>query len=154
MINNKMKTLCALALAVATSPTLAGDKQAQRMEKYQACQRAVLEETAEFAHLPASAISLSKHNDGIKWHILWDGETANGVCVFKKKQFRQLKIKNHLRDSSRQSRGKSYVGAYGGFYYDRHIGQWRDPDGVVCHTCTPDNGFPANGGLPVKAKGK
>ena len=30
-----------------------------------------------------------------------------------------------------------------GFYYDRHMGQWRDPDGEVCHSCTPENGFPA-----------
>jgi hypothetical protein len=29
-----------------------------------------------------------------------------------------------------------------GFYFDRHIGQWRDPDGEICHSCTPENGFP------------
>lgn len=33
----------------------------------------------------------------------------------------------------------------GGFYYDRHIAAWRDPDGQVCHTCTPENGFPDHG---------
>ena len=30
-----------------------------------------------------------------------------------------------------------------GFYYDRYIGKWRDPDGEVCHTCRPDNESPA-----------
>jgi len=30
-----------------------------------------------------------------------------------------------------------------GFYYDRHIGKWRDPDGEVCYSCTPENGFMA-----------
>lgn len=29
-----------------------------------------------------------------------------------------------------------------GFYYDKHVGKWRDPAGDVCHTCTPENGFP------------
>ena len=29
----------------------------------------------------------------------------------------------------------------GGFYFDRSVNQWRDPDGEVCHTCTPENGF-------------
>lgn len=28
-----------------------------------------------------------------------------------------------------------------GFYFDRNTNQWKDPDGEVCHTCTPDNGF-------------
>ena len=42
--------------------------------------------------------------------------------------------------------GLHYKGQYGGFYYDRHVGQWRDPEGEICHTCTPENGFPARGG--------
>jgi len=28
-----------------------------------------------------------------------------------------------------------------GFYFDRSINMWRDPDGVICHSCTPENGF-------------
>jgi len=29
----------------------------------------------------------------------------------------------------------------GGFYFDRGVNMWRDPDGEVCHSCTPENGF-------------
>jgi hypothetical protein len=28
-----------------------------------------------------------------------------------------------------------------GFYFDRSVNQWRDPDGEICHSCTPENGF-------------
>jgi len=31
---------------------------------------------------------------------------------------------------------------YDGFYYDEHRGKWRDDRGEICHTCTPENGFP------------
>ena len=30
----------------------------------------------------------------------------------------------------------------GGFYFDRDANAWKDPSGEICHTCTPDNGFP------------
>ena len=29
-----------------------------------------------------------------------------------------------------------------GFYFDRGANAWKDPSGEICHTCTPDNGFP------------
>jgi len=41
---------------------------------------------------------------------------------------------------------KSSGNDYDGFYYDRGVHKWRDPDGVICHTCTPENGYPAHGG--------
>lgn len=132
-----------LAVLALGSPAATADRLAEQVKE---CKKIVLKETPEFRRLPTTAISLSKHNDGVKWIIHWDGDIANGVCVFKKKQFKNLKIKNHLRHQSKHSQNESYRGIYGGFYFDRHIGLWRDPDGLVCNTCTPRNGFPADGG--------
>lgn len=52
---------------------------------------------------------------------------------------------HHLKPSHKHKQSDIYKGKYGGFYYDRHVGKWRDPDDEVCHTCTPENGFPAHG---------
>ncbi|MFT4615322.1 MAG: hypothetical protein ACI9NT_002475 [Bacteroidia bacterium] len=105
-----------------------------------------MKETPELKRLPIEAISLSKHNDGVKWMIHWDGDIANGVCVLHNKQLKSLKVKNRLRHQSKQRINESYKGTYGGFYFDRHIGLWRDADGLVCETCTSRKGFPDDGG--------
>ena len=48
----------------------------------------------------------------------------------------RLKVEHHKKYQT------SSNDEQGDFYYDRHTGQWRDPDGEVCHSCTPENGFP------------
>ena len=112
------------------------------------CKNIVMTETDEFSGLPMAAFSMAQRENekGIGWHINWDGETANGICLYGNGGFREIRIYNNLQHHSKHQKSDTYSGKYGGFYYDRHIGEWRDPDGETCHTCTPENGFPARGG--------
>ena len=126
----------------ATGSVMAG----MNVEHSRHCKNVVMTETNEFMELPMAAISLSDHHDGVKWVINWDGQFAKGVCIYKHGEFKGLKIKKHLKHHGKHQGSQDYQGSYGGFYYDRHIAKWRDPDGKVCHSCTPENGFPRNGG--------
>ena len=111
------------------------------------CKNEVMTNTREFARLPMAAFSASgHHHHNILWTIHWDGQTANGSCKVHDGHFKGIDIHTHLKHAHKQKKSDNYKGAYGGFYYDRHVAKWRDPDGHVCHTCTPENGFPKHGG--------
>lgn len=111
------------------------------------CKNVVMTETREFQDIPMAGFSVGgKHHHNVLWSIHWDGQTANGSCKFHDGHFKGVEIQTHLKHAHHQKKSEHYKGKYGGFYYDRHIGQWRDPDGEVCHTCTPENGFPRHGG--------
>ncbi len=73
-----------------------------------------------------------------------DGLKADGHCQVSKqgmvKNVDIIKFHNN-RKKYDSDYDKSEAGH--GFYYDRYIGKWRDPDGEVCYTCTPENGFMA-----------
>ena len=116
-------------------------------EHAQRCKNRVMTHTKEFESLPMAAISLSKgHHHNIAWNINWDGQVANGACIFHDGEFKSVEVHHHLKHHGQHKKNDKYKGKYGGFYYDRHIGQWRDPDGETCHSCTPENGFPRHGG--------
>lgn len=111
------------------------------------CKNEVMTRTHEFKHLPMAAFSVSgTHHHNILWTVHWEGQTGNGSCKFHDGHFKKVEIHTHLKHASKQKHSDKYKGKYGGFYYDRHVGQWRDPDGEICHTCTPENGFPKHGG--------
>ncbi|MEH6587904.1 MAG: hypothetical protein V7720_15190 [Halioglobus sp.] len=116
-------------------------------ERSQQCKMAVMTETREFEAVPMAAFSLNgHHHHNLLWTIHWDGQTATGSCKYHDGHFKGVEVNNHLQHSHKQKKSDHYKGKYGGFYYDRHVGQWRDPEGEICHTCTPENGFPARGG--------
>jgi hypothetical protein len=76
----------------------------------------------------------------VDWSVTTDDETARGFCkVTKSGDVVRVKTLHHKR--YRQSNNDQYDG----FYYDEHMGKWRDDNGDICHTCTPDNGFPDHG---------
>jgi hypothetical protein len=120
---------------------------AMDIEHAQRCKNIIMTETREFMDLPMAAFSVSEGRKGqLDWSIHWDGMVAGGICNYEDQTVQGVQIEYHLMHSSDQVNGEGYSGKYGGFYYDRHVGQWRDPDGAICHTCSPQNGFPEDGG--------
>lgn len=145
-----MKNPTIIGIAISALGCLAATGNASNhhhTERGYECKNAVMTETREFQGMPMAAFSLNgHHHSNLLWVIHWDGQTANGSCKYHDGKFQGVKIHTHLKYSHHQQKSEHYQGTYGGFYYDRHVGKWRDPDGKVCHTCTPENGFPRYGG--------
>jgi hypothetical protein len=117
------------------------------VERKQQCKMAVMTETREFETIPMVAFSLNgHHHSNILWTVHWDGQSATGSCKYHDGKFKGVEVHHHLKLSHQQKQSQHYKGQYGGFYYERHVGKWRDPDGRICNTCTPENGFPKHGG--------
>jgi len=154
--------LCGAAIFAGSTAALADASATERMR---ACKNAVLEKS-EFRGLPQAAVSVfhGKDKKHPTYTVRWDGLNANGKCKVgsegKVKKVRIDKIHDNRSDDryndNRYNNNNNYN--YNGnsnhwdnssngddFYYDRHTGQWRDPAGDVCHSCTPDNGFPYGG---------
>lgn len=97
-----------------------------------------------FSDLPMAAFSVwsggDKPSGNADWAVKWDGLKANGTC---KVGPNNNKVHKVTVINKRQKGGGG--GAKNNFYYDRHVAAWRDPDGKICHTCTPENGFPDHG---------
>jgi len=133
-------------LATTSINALANASANQRMES---CKIAVLDKS-EFRDLPMAAVSVFHGKD--KKHptftVRWDGLKANGKCkVGDENRVRNVHIDqiHDGRHGGRPSNSWNDSNNDEGFYYDNHIGKWRDPEGRTCHTCTPDNGFPRGG---------
>lgn len=74
----------------------------------------------------------------VDWSVNLENETARGFCKVTKGgdvvRVKTLHHKTYKKSSSNDE--------YDGFYYDEHLGKWRDNSGEICHSCTPENGFP------------
>ena len=140
----KLPILAGLALIIGATGVSADTVSVLQMK---ACKNALLDES-KFEGLPMAAFSVypGKKKNRAHFSVRWDGLRAEGHCVVSRDgDVEKVKIaKFHDGRTGNSDGGDS--GEYDGFYYDRHVGKWRDPDGRVCHTCTPENGFPANGG--------
>ncbi|MGI9201769.1 MAG: hypothetical protein ACR2QL_11960 [Woeseiaceae bacterium] len=119
-----------------------------------ACEIAVLEKP-KFQDLPMAAVSVYPGKDAkhAHWSIRWDGLKAEGGCKIGKhggiasvhvKQLHDNRGKHH-GDKHKNNKDREGGDDLDGFYYDRHVNEWRDPGGRICHTCTPENGFPDHG---------
>lgn len=110
-----------------------------------ACKMAVLEKS-KFHDLPMAAVSVYPGNKSGKAHfsVRWDGLRAEGNCRVSGSYVEKVKI-NEFHDGRTGNAPKNKWESkdeLDGFYWDRHVGMWRDPDGRKCHSCTPENGFP------------
>lgn len=135
--------VAATLLLAAHTATLADTVSVMQMK---ACKNALPDEP-RFRGLPMAAFSIypGKKKNRAHFSVRWDGLRAEGHCVVSRGgHVEKIKIGKFHDGRTGNSDGGS--GKYDGFYYDRHVGKWRDPDGRVCHTCTPENGFPAHGG--------
>ncbi|MEA3292491.1 MAG: hypothetical protein U9Q71_09360 [Pseudomonadota bacterium] len=105
-----------------------------------ACKNSVAETfyDAVMADISVSRSVPMKHGEArIDWSVQSEGTLARGFCkVNAGGDVVRLKTLSHKRYE------KSGGDEQDGFYYDEHIGTWRDPSGETCHSCTPENGFP------------
>jgi hypothetical protein len=133
-------------LALGVSPgTFASRSKHPSDAQLRACRDAV-QEQSEYRDLPNAAFSVypGTHEHGnVDWSVVWDGLQAHGTC--KVKDSGTVKHVKTLGSKGKNQKHKTGAGGYDGFYYDRHQGKWRDPEGNVCYTCTPENGFPNHG---------
>ena len=112
-----------------------------------ACKSAVLNKP-KFHDLPMAAISLrpGENENHVRFSVRWEGTTGHGNCKVSNDGYvEHVKIQEFHEAQAQHYRSNTGVpnDDIDGFYYDRHSGQWRDPGGEVCHSCTPENGFPA-----------
>lgn len=108
-----------------------------------ACKMAVLEKP-KFHDLPMAAVSVypGKKKHRAHFSVRWDGLKAEGFCKVRGDHIEKVKVKK-FHDGRKGNRDGDYESdEMDGFYWDRHVGKWRDPKGRICHTCTPENGFP------------
>ena len=143
------KPITALAVALLAGTTvstvLASDHHNKHPDDSQlrAC-RDSLAYHSKFKNLPMAAFSVypGTHEHGnVDWSVTWEGRLANGSCkVTKHGKVEHFKIRYDSGPTHHEKHHKHE--ASGGFYYDRHSSKWRDASGAVCHTCTPENGFP------------
>lgn len=116
-----------------------------RVIQMQACKLAALNKP-KLQDLPMAAISVrpgNKIND-VRFSVRWEGTKGHGICKVSNDGYVEHVNIQELHTFQKRHH-QSSTGApkdIDGFYYDRHSEQWRDPDGEVCHSCTPENGFP------------
>ena len=107
-----------------------------------ACKNAVGEKfiDASMADISVSASVSKSHGEArVDWSVMSEKTSAMGHCkVNKGGNVVKLKVDHHKKYHDSDSGSDKQDG----FYYDKHIGKWRDPAGETCHTCTPENGFP------------
>lgn len=108
-----------------------------------ACKNAVAErfDQAVMADISVSRPSHKRHGEAkVDWSVSNESTSAMGYCKINRDgTVLKLKVEHHKQYSNAGNDEQD------GFYYDRHTHQWRDPDGEVCHSCTPENGFPSHG---------
>jgi len=110
-----------------------------------ACEMAVLQKS-KFHDLPMAAVSVypGKKENHAHFTVRWNGLKADGHCKLDGSYVENVNVNKYHdgRSGNRDNDNWEHSGDLDGFYYDKHQSQWRDPHGRVCHTCTPDNGFP------------
>jgi hypothetical protein len=108
-----------------------------------ACEMAVLQKS-KFHDLPMAAVSVypGKKENHAHFTVRWDGLKADGNCKVSGSYVDKVNVnKFHDGRSGNSDSSWEHSGDLDGFYYDKHQGQWRDPGGRICYTCTPENGF-------------
>jgi len=139
----KKKTIGRIVFGISTALLFAGSANAATVAQMKACKMAVLEKS-KFHDLPMAAVSVypGKKNNHAHFTVRWDGLKADGNCKVSGNDYvEKVKIKSFHDGRTGNSGGYETEGMEG-FYWDKHIGMWRDPEGRRCHSCTPENGFP------------
>ena len=128
-----------LLLAVALTSLLGASGSVVALGE-KSCKNSVAEKftDAVMADISVSRSIPKKHGEArVDWSVQSESITARGFCkVNAGGDVVKLKTLYHKKYNKPGSDDQD------GFYYDEHMGKWRDPAGDICHTCTPDNGFP------------
>ena len=133
--------LSAAGFACVTGPVFAADLTSKQLI---ACRDEVHFGNHGFSDQPMAAFSVWSGGDrrggNADWAVKWDGLKANGTCKVGPNNHKVHKV----TIINKRQKGGGNAGN-NDYYYDRHIAAWRDPGGKICHTCTPENGFPDHG---------
>jgi len=138
--------ICGLAVPLVLTSPAAFAVTGMQMK---ACEIEVLSK-AKFQDLPMAAVSVypGKKANHAHFTVRWQGLKADGNCSFNAQGYvKGVKVQKFHdgrgggHNANKDSEWK-HSEDQDGFYYDRHVDKWRDPHGKVCHTCTPENGFP------------
>jgi hypothetical protein len=143
-MDNKISRAVSLVLAAVFLSSASLSVLAASNKQMRACRDALIDKK-KFQDLPMAAFSVFPGNKQNRVHftVRWEGLKADGHCqVSKRGEVKNVDIVKFHNNRKKHDSGYDKSAAGHGFYYDRHIGKWRDPDGEVCHTCTPENGFP------------
>lgn len=136
--------LCFTAVIIAVAPAQLMAASTVQME---ACKTAALNKP-KLRDFPMAAISVrpGQKPNRVAFTIQWDGAKGKGHCqVSPEGHVKEVVLKNfHGAGSASHPNNNGQYLEQDGFFRDGS-GRWRDPSGEVCHTCTPENGFPAAG---------
>ena len=141
-----MKKIVILMSTILLGANTAAMADTVSVSQMKACKRALVDQS-KFDDLPMAAFSVypGRKQNHAHFTVRWDGLKAEGHCnVGRDGHVQKVKIKQFHDGRTGNSDGGGWEKSddLDGFYYDSHVGKWRDPDGRICHTCTPDNGFP------------
>ncbi len=144
MKHQAIKSLLVVIVGI-TATSISSNTLAATNAGLKACKMAVLEKS-KFHDLPMAAVSVypGKHNNKAHFSVRWDGLRAEGNCTVDGSYVEKVKV-NQFHDGRTGNKPNNKWESkdeLDGFYWDQHIGMWRDPDGRKCHSCTPENGFP------------
>jgi hypothetical protein len=133
-------------LAIAAALTAANSANATFEQGAVGCENAVAEQfpSASMADITASTPYHKSHSEArIDWSVTTEDESAMGYCKVNRGGIvLRMKVEHHKR----YHRRPQHEDVIDGMYYDRHSRNWRMEDtDEVCHTCTPENGFPRHG---------
>ena len=89
------------------------------------------EVTARYNTFMADVSIININGNEVIWRIESTGRT--GKCMFNQQnQFIRITVDD----------AEEHYRATRAIYWNNDVNQWIAPDGGICHTCTPDNGFP------------
>jgi|GEM_PF-1893655 len=96
------------------------------------------EVTGRYNTYMADVAITSTSGHTVRYKVRSTGQT--GKCLFNNDN----EIVTVIPDQQEEKHYK----ATGNIYWSKKVGKWIAADGMVCHTCTPENGFP----IPPKTK--
>lgn len=108
-----------------------------------ACKIAVLDKS-QFSSFPMAAVSVrpGSKNNHVRFNVDWEGATGHGNCKVSTDGYvKEVNVKQFKAAGGHHKDHSGFV-EQDDFWRDKS-GRWIDPDGEVCHSCTPENGFPA-----------
>ncbi len=131
-------SLTGAVLLAGFSPVIAATT--SEIVQMKACKLAVLEKP-KLRDFPMAAVSVYPGNreNHVTFTVRWDGAKGHGNC---KVSNDGIVEKVTLKKFSSGHNNSGSVTEQDGFFVGGD-GKWHDPSGEVCHSCTPENGFPA-----------
>ncbi|WP_019503864.1 hypothetical protein [Pleurocapsa sp. PCC 7319] len=135
-MNKKFRKYSAISTVVATvfpsifiatiKPVLASNYLPEQRPGW--CKNEVLDRYNTYM---ADVTITGQKNREVSWKL--DSTGRKGTCLFNSNnEFVRIKVSPH----------ELHYKATGAIYWNKRKKKWIAPDGGICHTCSPENGFP------------